>query len=127
VRLFLTNAILSLEQGQYSLAVLQVATAVELHTTQYVSDKLKVAGWSPKKITDYAEKTLGQKLRFAKPDLRSLETHFGNGTNFSSLHSRLKNWFGPLRNKVIHRGYLASHEEAKEAVETAREFLKIVN
>ena len=57
MRLFLTNAILSLEQGQYSLAVLQVATAVELHTTQYVSGELKVAGWSPKEVTDYEEKT----------------------------------------------------------------------
>lgn len=126
VRLFLTNAILSLEQGQYSLAVLQAATAVELRTTQYVTSKLKAAGWSSTKIRGYEDKPLGPKLRYAQPDLRSLETHFGSNTNFSSLHHQLKCWFTPLRNNVIHRGHLASHQEAKRAVEMAREFLNMV-
>jgi len=128
VRLFLTNAILSLEQGQCSLAVLQAATAVELRTTQYVTSKLKTAGWNSGKIRGYEDKTLGQKLRrYAQPDLRSLETHFGGNTNFSSLHHQLKCWFTRLRNNVTHRGHLASHQEAKRAVKMAREFLKIVN
>jgi len=123
-KLFLTSATLSLERGQYSLAISQAATAVELRMTQYVVDKLTGAGWSAQKIKDYEEKTLGQKLRFDQADLRSLEKHFGSVANFSSLHACLKNWFTPLRNKVIHRGHLASHKEAIEAIKVAREFLK---
>ena len=126
VRLFLTGAILSLEQGQYSLAVLQAATAVELRMTSYVTSRLKAAGRSTRKITEYENRTLGGKLRFDEPDLRSLETHFGSKTNFSSLHTQLKCWFVPLRNKITHRGCLASHEEAIEAVKVATQFLKII-
>lgn len=127
VRLFLTNAILSLGQGQYSLAVLQAATAVELRITKYVASKLKAAGWSDQAIEPYERMTLGGKLQIPQTDPRSLETYFDGVSGFAGVHKKVKDELTPLRNRVAHRGYLASHQEAKRAVEIARDFLAIVN
>jgi len=126
-RLFLTSAILSLEQGQYSLAVLQAATSVELRITQVIRKKLAAAGWSNKAIKPYKRKTLGAKLDIPKTDPRSLETHYGQVPEFPKLYQRLKEDLNKPRNHLIHNGHLASHEHAKKAVEVARDFLKIVN
>lgn len=125
-RLFLTNATLSLERGQYALAVLQAATAVELRVTQVVSGKLQAAGWSSPAVKRYEDKTLGGKLQIPKTDPRSLETYYGHVGEFPRLYSRARQKLTPLRNKVIHRGYLPSHEEALEEVKMASEFLKVV-
>ncbi len=126
-KLFLTNAVLSLERGQYPLAVVQAATAIELRITQVVSSRLNVAGWSSAAIKRYEGKTLGDKLSIPKTDPRSLETYYSQVAGFPNLYKEAAKDLTPLRNKVIHRGYLPSHEEAIRAVNVAREFLKIVN
>lgn len=126
-RLFLTNASLSLEQGQYSLAVLQAAMAVELRLTQVIHKKLITRRWPNEAIEPYEQLTLGQKLRIHKADSRSLEFHFGKVAGFSNLFKKLENKINQPRNKIAHKGHLASHDEAVQAVEIAREFFKIVN
>lgn len=126
-RLFVTNAILSLELGQYSLAILQAATAVELRLTQVVSDKLRAAGWSDQAIEPYERMTLGQKLQIPQTDPRSLETYFHGVSDFNASYKQVRDDLTPLRNRVAHKGVLASREEAKRAVEMARNFLRIVN
>lgn len=125
-KLFLTNAGLSLERGQYPLSVLQAATAVELRVTQVVSGKLRAAGWSDHAVEPYERLTLGQKLQIAQTDPRSLETYFGGVRDFVDLYKWARDNLTPLRNRVAHRGYLASLEEAKRAVEMTGEFLKTV-
>ena len=105
-----------LAQGQYSLAVLQAATAVELRITQVVSSRLETAGRSSKAIKRYEDKTLGGKLQIPKTDPRSLETYYSQVAEFPNLYEGTAQNLTPLRNKVIHRGYLPSHEEAIEAV-----------
>ncbi|MBI3954241.1 MAG: hypothetical protein HY330_06980 [Chloroflexi bacterium] len=125
-RLFLTNATLSLNRGQYPLAVLQAATAVELKVTQIVSGKLRAAGWSDQAVEPYERMTLGQKLQIPQTDPRSLETYFRSVSGFIDMYKWVRDDLAPLRNRVAHRGYLASLEEAKSAVEMAHGFLKIV-
>lgn len=126
-RLFLTNAMLSLERGQYPLAILQAATAVELRITQYVVGMLKANRWSPEAIAPYEKMTLGGKLQIPQTDPRSLETYFTGVSGFTDAYKNVRDDLTPLRNNVAHRGYLACQEQAKRAVEIAGEFLKIVN
>jgi len=125
--LFLTNAILSLERGQYPLAVLQGATAVELRVTQFIRSKLKATGWSEEAIGPYERKALGGKLQIPQTDPRSLETYFNGVGGFADVYKKVRDDLTPLRNRVVHRGYLASHQEAKRAVGIVRDFLAIVN
>jgi len=124
--LFFTNAALSLERGQYPLAILQAATAVELRITQVICGKLMTAGWSDKAIKPYTNKTLGGKLKIPNTDLRSLETYFNGVKGFPDVYMKVKDNLTPLRNNVAHRGYLASDAEAVKTVKIARDFLKIV-
>jgi hypothetical protein len=126
-RLFLTSAILSLERGQYPLAVLQGATAVELRITQVIRGKLQAAGWSDQAIEPYERRSLGAKLQIPQTDPRSLETYFSGVSGFPDVYKKVRDYLPWLRNRVAHRGYLASHREAIRAVEIASEFLKIVN
>ena len=126
-RLFLINANLSLERGQYSLAVLQAATAIEIRVTQYMVGKLKENGWSQKAIAPYEKKTLGNKLQISQTDPRSLETYFTGVRGFTDIYKKVKDDLTPLRNDVAHRGYLACQEQAKRAVDMASEFMKIVS
>lgn len=126
-KLFLTNAMLSLEIGQYSLAVLQAAISVELRLTQVVRKKLITRGWPNEAIEPYEKLTLGRKLRMTEKDPRSLKFHFSQVVGSSELFKKLDNKLIRLRNDVAHRGHLASPQEAKQAVEMANEFLKIVN
>lgn len=125
-RLFLTNARLALEQGRYPLAVLQAATAVELRITAVVSEKLRVAGWSEQAIEPYERLTLGQKLQIPFTDTRSLETYFNGVSGFDALYKQVRGELNHLRNRVAHRGYLVTHDEAIKAVRIASKFLKIV-
>ena len=125
-RLFLTNASLSLQRGQYPLAILQGATAVELRVTQVIIDKLKTSGWSMKAIEPYGKMTLGNKLQLPRTDPRSLETYFNEIVGFSAIYKKVRDDLIPLRNKVTHRGYLPSHQEALLVVMIARDFLSIV-
>ncbi len=126
-RLFLTNAALSLEQGQYPMAVLQAATAVELKVTQVVSQKLKAAGWSDQAIAPYERMTLGQKLQIPQSDPRSLGTYFNTVSEFPTTYKQVKDDLTPLRNRVAHRGHMASQEEAKQAVSMVRKFLSTLS
>jgi hypothetical protein len=126
-RLFFMNALLSLERGQYPLAILQAATAVELRITQFVSSKLKAAGWSDEAMKPYERLTLGRKVQIPQTDPRSLETYFNGIPGFAPLYSDVRSVLTPLRNSVAHRGHLASQEEAKRVVEMAGKFLKIVS
>lgn len=126
-RLFITNAILSLERGQYPLAVLQAATAVELKVTQIVAGKLKAAGWSDQATEPYERMSLGQKLQIPQTDPRSLETYLSSVSGFADMYKQARDDLTPLRNRVAHRGYLASHEEAHRTVKMAREFLRLVS
>lgn len=126
-KLFFTNAMLSLEIGQYSLAVVQSAIAVELRLTQVVRTRLIDRGWPNEAIEPYEKLTLGQKLRIPKIDPRSLKFHFSQITGFSELFKKIDNKLTRLRNDVAHRGHVASPQEAMQAVGTANEFLKIVN
>ncbi|MBI2304372.1 MAG: hypothetical protein HYU86_06455 [Chloroflexi bacterium] len=125
--LFLTNAVLSLERGQYPLAVFQAAAAVELRITQVIRGKLKAAGWSDQAIEPYEKMTLGGKLQISQTDPRSLETYFDGVSGFADVYKKAKDNLTWLRNHVAHRGYLASHKDAKLAVQIARDFLAIVN
>jgi hypothetical protein len=126
-KLFSINAHLSLERGQYSLAVLQGAIAVELRTAQVVIGKLKTAGWSEKAIASYEKKTLGGKLQIPQTDPRSLESYFNDVDGFTSVYNKARGRLVQLRNNVGHRGCLASRQEAIEAVQIAADFLSIVN
>lgn len=126
-KLFHINAILSLERGQYSLSVLQAATAIELQFTQAISKRLKARGWPIEAIEPFQSLTLGQKLRITKKDPRSLEFHFGRVDGFSQLFKQLDNKLRVLRNKVAHNGFLASQPDAKSAVELVNKFLNTVN
>lgn len=127
-RLFLVNATLSLERGQYPSAVLQAATAVELIITQVISKKLVAGGWSEEAIKPYRKMTLGQKLNIPRTDPRSLETYFYGVADFDNLYKKIKaqDKLTNLRNDVAHRGYLVSYKEAKWAVKMTHGFLKIV-
>lgn len=125
-RLFLTLGILLLEQGQYSLAVLQSAMAVELRLTQYISKKLIAKRWPNEAIEDYEAQNITRKLDYRKKDLRSLKYYFSS-TAFYEMYKKLKKELIEPRNRVVHRGYLASHSEAIKTVELAREFFKIVS
>lgn len=125
-RLFLTNAALSLGRGQYPLAILQAATAVELRVTQLICAKLKTAGWSEKAIEPYEKMTLGGKLQIPRTDPRSLETYFDGVSGFAGVYTQARDDLTPLRNHVAHQGWLASHQEARRAVKIANDFLAIV-
>lgn len=127
VRLFHTNAVLSLEQGQYSLAVLQAAMAVELRLTQVISHKLREAGWSDQAIEPYEREFISRKLQMPRTDPRSLETYYHDANRFDSVYKRVRDDLVPLRNRVAHRGHLPGHQDAIEAVKAAREFLRIVS
>lgn len=125
-RLFLTNASLSLEQGQYSLAVLQATMAVELRLTQTIHKKLITRRWPNEAIDDYETQNIGRKLDFKQTDPRALKYYF-RGTAFSEMYNKLKRELIMPRNKVAHKGHLASQAEAVQAVKLAREFFKIVS
>lgn len=125
-RLFFTNAVLSVARGQYSLAILQAATAVELRVTEVIRAKLKTAGWLEEAIEPYEKMTLGGKLQIPRTDPRSLETYFGGVSSFADVYKEARDDLTPLRNRVAHRGWLASHQEAGRAVKIANGFLAIV-
>jgi len=124
-RLFLVNARLSLEQGQYSLAVVQAAMAVELRLTQVIHKKLIIRRWPNEAIEPFERLTLGQKLIIKGP--RSLNFYFSEVAGFTEMYKKLDAKINQPRNDVIHRGYLASRDEAVQAVGLAGEFYKIVN
>ena len=126
-RLFVTGSILSLEIGEYPLAVFQAATAVELRLTQVVGEKLRATGWSNDAIEPYERMTLGQKLQIPQTDPRSVETYFSGAVQFATIFNRVRDNVTPLRNRVVHRGYLASQQDAMGAVKMARDFLAIVS
>lgn len=119
-KVLLVNATLSLESGQYSLAVLQGAAAVELRLAQVVRGKLEAAGWSDAAIRPCEQMTLGGKLGISATDPRSVETYFPGASN--EVASELV----ALRNRVAHRGHLATHEEGIRAMTIARRFLDVV-
>jgi len=124
--LFLTNARLSLNQGRYPLAILQAGMAVELRLTQFVVQKLRLAGWSNQAIRPYEEMTLGRKLNIPQTDPRSLETYFYGVSGFAGLYKQIRKPLNKLRNAVVHDGYLPSHQESIDVVEIARKFLRMV-
>jgi hypothetical protein len=126
-RLFLTNAWLSLARGQYPLAILQGATAVELRVTQVICAKLRTAGWSEEAVEPYEKMTLGGKLKIPRMDPRSLETYFDGVSGFAGVYAQARDDLTPLRNRVAHQGWLASHEEARRAAKIANDFLAVVN
>jgi len=117
-RLLFVNAITSLERGQYSLAVLQAAIAVELRLAEFIRAKLRAAGWSNPAIQPFEQMTLGGKLNLAPTDPRSVETYLP-GIRTPVLSELL-----PLRNDVVHRAHLATHEEGERAVSVANGFLR---
>jgi hypothetical protein len=117
----------ALERGQYALAVLQAATAVEVRVTQFVARKLRTAGWSDQAVEPYERVTLGQKLQIPQTSPRSLETYLSVVSEFPTTYGQLRDDLTPLRNRVAHRGYMASSSEAIYAVQVARKVLKIVS
>jgi hypothetical protein len=123
---FLSNAALSLNLGQYPLAVLQAATAVELRTTQIIREKLEGNGWSDQAIKPYERMTLGQKLQLPKTDPRSLQTYYDGIAGFDNVFNKAKDELTRLRNQVAHRGHLPSFEETSKAVGVAQGFIEIV-
>ena len=124
--LLLRNAELLQEKGQYSLAVVEAAAAVELRLTEYISGKLEAASYSRKKISGYKGKTLRGKLRIRKGDSASLETYFGSGSGFHTLYEQLKSPLNSLRDQIMHHGYLASRDDGLHCVKIARDFLNLV-
>ncbi len=124
-KLFLTYARLSLEAGQYHVAVLHAAIAVELRLTQYVGAKLRAAGWSDKAREQYEHLPLGRKLEISRTDTRSLETYCHAIDGFTVAYSQVGILLR-LRNDVAHRGHLVSHDEALQAFGIAMEFLRVV-
>jgi len=122
-RLFLTSARLMVNRGQYSLSIVQAAAAVELRLTEYVTEKLEEVKASATRVQQYQRKTLGQKLSFSSPDDRSLETYCAGIEGFRELFTRLKDPLNGLRNDVVHRGYMASVDEARDIAEIAGRFL----
>ncbi len=126
-RVFLVDATLSLERGQYPVAVLLAAGAVDLRITQVVRVQLRAAGWSDSKIGSFEGLTLGKKLWKPMGDPQSVETYFHAVGGFPSVLSRAVADLVPLRNLVAHHGHLATHEEAKGAVAIARDFLRLVS
>ncbi len=79
-----------------------------------------------KAIQPYEKLPLGNKLQLPRTDPRSLETYFNEIVGFSDIYKRVRDDLIPLRNKVMHRGYLPSHQEALRVVMIARDFLSIV-
>lgn len=126
-KLLLTSARSLMERGQYPLAVLQAAAAVELRTTMVISERLKSAGWSEKTIDKYERMTLGPKLQIACPDPRSIETYLNGVSGFDATYRGVKDIVMPIRNRIAHRGYLASHEEASKSVALAGRFIELIN
>jgi hypothetical protein len=124
--IFLTHGRLSLERGQYASAVIQCATAVELRTTQTVRGLLNTAGWTDKAIGEYERLTLGQKLGIPKTDTRSLETYLDGVPGFAEAFDSAKRDLVPLRNKVVHKGYLPWNDESLRALNIAVDFLRVV-
>lgn len=125
-RLLYANGRLLLERGQYSSAVIQLATAVEVAMTQYVVAQLHGRGWARRKIAEYEGMTLGQKARLAAPRDDSIETYFSALSGFVPLLNLLRTRLVDLRNEVAHRGHLASREEALDGHVIARDFLRAV-
>lgn len=128
-KLFITNARVSLERGQYSLSILQGATAVELRVAQIVIERLKAAGFSDEAIKPYEKMTLSNKLNIPKTDPRSLETYYDRVNGFMDIYRMVRggsSWI-KLRNNVAHRGHLATKPEALRAFRIVNKFLTIVN
>ena len=88
--------------------------------TQYVSRKLRDAGWHEEDIGKYEDQTLGKKLSFTSVDKRSLQTYLSD----PALLARLKDPLNRLRIEVVHKGYLATLDEAKEVANIAGRLLK---
>ena len=109
------------------MAVLQAATAVELRTTQAVSQKLRSVAWSDEDIRKYVRGTLGDKFGYPATDPRSLEMYFHGAKGFTSRYNEVKSDLNPLRIRVVHYGYLPSIPEALNAYRTASGFLGIVS
>ena len=128
-KLLMTRSALSLERGEYTLAVIQAATAVELRATETVSNRLKEAGWSDAAIAAYERGlTLGGKLDLPRTDPRSLETYFDGVDGFAEVLQDARSRLVELRNNVVHRGHLASpRQEAVEVVTIAHTFLRVVS
>jgi hypothetical protein len=125
-KVFLTNARLLLEQGQYAPSVVQAATAVEVRTSEYVRAKLKAAGWTDQAIMPYENLTLGGKLAKKKPDPLSLETYLDGVAGFDQIYASAKGELKDLRNDVMHRGRLPTSDEAVRVLEIAANFLHVV-
>lgn len=125
-RLSITNAILLLEQGQYSLSVLQAIIAIEVHLSNEIIKKLKQNGKSQMEINKYSELTLGGKLSFSPSDDKSAEKYWSNINGFTTLHSKIKNDLNPLRIKIVHYGYIPNKDEAVSAINVARKFIKSI-
>lgn len=123
----MTTARLYLERGQYSLAILQAATAVELKITQIVSQNLRIAGWSEDAIKPYERMSLGRKVDIPPTDPRSLVTYFATVTGFADSYMKVRGELTPLRNRVAHHGLIAAREEAINALAVTSEFLGIVS
>jgi len=71
--------------------------------------------------------TLGQKLQIPQSDPRSLGTYFNTVSEFPTTYKQVKDDLTPLRNRVAHRGHMASQEEAKQAVSMVRKFLSTLS
>lgn len=110
--LFSANAQLLTNRGQYSLAVVQAAVAVELRITRFIVRRLRHQGRSKTYVEAYRRETLGRKVRHVAPDPRSLEVYCSARPRLKELLRRLRTSFTPLRNRVAHEGHLASQEEA---------------
>jgi hypothetical protein len=124
-RLLITNAILLLEQGQYSLSALQSIIAIEVHLSNEISEKLKLKGKSQKEIDEYLKATLGEKLLSSRPDDERAETYWSKINGFPNIYTKIKSDY-KIRNDIAHKGYIASKNEARNVVTLARDFIKLI-
>jgi hypothetical protein len=73
--LFSANAHLLMNRGQYSLAIVQAAVAVELRITRFIVRRLRRLRWPKGDVEKYRGETLGAKVWYKAPDSRSLEAY----------------------------------------------------
>lgn len=126
-KIYITNATSLLERGQYSLSIFDSARSVEYGLTEYVILKLKNARKSNIFIKNYRKTSFNDKLKYSKPDLRSLETYFHKKPEFSTLKCDIKNNLKNKRNAIVHHAYQASRNEAKEILNIAKSFRKLIS
>ena len=119
--LFLANASVLLNRGEYSLAVVQWAEAVEMWLTEQVCAFLRNRGETPQVITGYEDRTLGGKLNHKFSD------ECFTWANHPGMLKALQDDLNALRNKVIHRGHLATESEAHKANAAAVDFIRMAD